>query len=407
MAKAPLRSAGYPRFPATALTVAVVAVLAIVVLILVEPRAQTLSRWETVASDVRTALFSHRTKAHHADVVLVTMTEEALGPFAGRTPIDRGLLARIVGLVDAAEPRVIGLDMLFTQPTERNKDLALQQALTSARSQIVLSGVDDRVAISKAERAHHERFTALTGRPIGYHVLERASDQVVRNHAKPAAGRSRFDSFPVLLASTVQPGIRPAQKRIAWLQKVEGGGLLRRLFNIGAKRPFLTLAASDLLKPEGRFLSAALGGRVVLIGSDLAGVDRHPSALTQWTGRDMSGLEIQAQVVAQLIDGRVLAELSPTAAAVLVLLLAVFGGFIGWSARYYLYPAFAWGLAIFALLIADAIIHTVMHVSLPFLPSLLACTFGLIVGHNLGIVSHWEERRHLLRLQDWHRQALA
>src|SRR3954452_956260 len=61
--------------------------------------------------------------------------------------------------------------------------------------------------------------------------------------------------------------------------------------------PVYPAAALEHLPP------AWLAGRVVLVGTTLDGVDRHRTPLSL-LGPDMPGVEIQAHVLAQLLDGR-------------------------------------------------------------------------------------------------------
>lgn len=71
--------------------------------------------------DIRTALFSHRPKKQHPDIALVTIDDATMQPYPYRSPVDRGLLANLVGELDKAGARAIGLDFLFLKPTERRR----------------------------------------------------------------------------------------------------------------------------------------------------------------------------------------------------------------------------------------------------------------------------------------------
>ena len=148
------------RFPWLALTVALVALAAVFVLVLTGNRVPALQGWESAARDVRTALFSHSTSAHHPHVALVTIDDAALGPFANLAPIDRALLARLIKEIDQAGPAAIGVDLLFVRPTERRHDVASQRALLRANSPIVLGGVDHRVPITEAQHVSRGVYCA-------------------------------------------------------------------------------------------------------------------------------------------------------------------------------------------------------------------------------------------------------
>ncbi|HUB98155.1 MAG TPA: CHASE2 domain-containing protein, partial [Stellaceae bacterium] len=63
------------------------------------------------------------------DIVIVAITEDTLKQFPYRSPIDRKFLADLLTTLAARDPRAIGLDVLFDQPTEPAKDAALRNTL--------------------------------------------------------------------------------------------------------------------------------------------------------------------------------------------------------------------------------------------------------------------------------------
>src|SRR5690242_84275 len=68
-------------------------------------------------------------EAQDNDIVIVAITDDTLGLFPYRSPIDRGFIADLLRTIAARGPRAIGVDILFDQPTETAKDAALRQTM--------------------------------------------------------------------------------------------------------------------------------------------------------------------------------------------------------------------------------------------------------------------------------------
>ncbi len=86
---------------------------------------------ENWLSDVRLVTLGPR-MAQRTDIVLVTINEDTLGHFPYRFPFDRGVLADTIEYLDQAGVRAIGLDVLFDQATETDKDRRLAEAVANA-----------------------------------------------------------------------------------------------------------------------------------------------------------------------------------------------------------------------------------------------------------------------------------
>ena len=223
----------------------------------------------------------------HGDIALVAIDEATLAAAACRSPIDRLLLAGLVERLDAAGVRAIGLDVLLDQPTTPEADARLERALRQARAPVVAITAQAGTVMSERQRAWHADY--LAGVPTGVANLAKDRvDGVVRRY-RPA-GRDGLPSFPSALA--VAAG-RPDEA---------GHGLLEIAWH-GRPAPDVPpfpvypAAALEHLPP------AWLAGRVVLVGTTLDGVDRHRTPLSL-LGPDIPGVEIQAHVLAQLLDGR-------------------------------------------------------------------------------------------------------
>lgn len=285
------------------------------------------------SNDIQVALLSERNPAPHPRIALVLITEDTLAELPYVTPIDRSLVARLIKGLDDLGARAIGLDMLFDQATEARKDDALWERFKLTRAALVLGGADERTPLSARRRAWQTAFLDKVGRPFGffnlrYDVREAAQTHVIRNRAEAAAGSIFTMSFAEAVARQVGIGQMPESRRIAWLRPPSQGG--DAFVSIDADA---VLAASA--EPDGvlaRALEEQISGRIVLVGADLLGRDRHPTPLSVVDQGDMLGVAVHAQVLAALIDGRTLGDLDPVQASALAGTATLLGALIGWFA---------------------------------------------------------------------------
>lgn len=285
------------------------------------------------SNDIQVALLANRLSGPHPGIALVIITDETLAELPYVSPIDRGVIAGLVKAADGLGARVIGLDILFDQATEPEKDTLLQERLKLTRAALVLGGADERTPMPDRRRKWQSEFLVESGRPTGflnlrYDVREAAGTHVVRYRAKAEPVSQLTLSFAEVLARQSGVGILPHSRRIAWLRPPLTGG-----------ETFLTLDAESLLaadkEPDGilaRALSEQLDGRIVLIGADLDGRDRHPTPLSLVDERDMLGVAVHAQILAGLLDGRTLRDMHAVGVAALIGGATFLGALIGWFA---------------------------------------------------------------------------
>src|SRR5258708_40076145 len=106
-------------------------------------------------------------------VVIIGITEDTLGRLPYRSPLDRGLLARLVETLAKQEVRAIGLDIIIDQPTEPEKDLALKRAIDCASVPVVFAAISPDTPISADRRGYLYDF--LRHQRYGYRNLARES----------------------------------------------------------------------------------------------------------------------------------------------------------------------------------------------------------------------------------------
>ena len=380
--------------PSVRLALSLFGFAVLVVLIFAAPKVPVLLRFEASSADLRTALLSHRIAHEHPGIVIVAISDETLAPFAVKSPIDRAFLASLIETIDSARPKAIGLDVYFVRRTEDAKDRALQSAMKNAKATVVLAALDERGRTTPEQRAYQDEFIASTGRRAGHIQLQFDRDAVIRNVAEAAPHTRYADSFSLLLARASLPEATPLHGKIAWLQQVGKGGLLPRPLNWNGTAPFTWIAAQDVLDLKREDVRERLKGKIVLVGADFAYADRHRTPLTIWNGEEAAGVSVHAQMVAQMIDRREIAELTPNTARLVALALGALGGLLGWRYFRRRFDFLSWTMATVALTVIDAIVFSNLRVIVPFMMFMLAWFAGVTTGHNVRHLYEWRRLRY-------------
>src|SRR5262249_9783739 len=152
------------------------------------------------------------------------------------------------------------------------------------------------------QRLWQSRFIAGTGRGVGRMSVLGENGRVVRFDSEAYALSRIPDSFAVLTARSMGSEIHPDFGRIAWRRRVDEGGLLRRVLDLGGQQPFPILYADELLDSAKPVQAGRLAGRLVLVTSGFSELKRYRTPLTAWTGESLAPIQIQAQAIAQLLD---------------------------------------------------------------------------------------------------------
>jgi adenylate cyclase len=220
-------------------------------------------------------------------VVLIGITEKTLAAFPYRSPVDRGFLTGLLDSLGAAGVTAIGLDILLDRPTEPAKDTALRAAIRREDVPVVVISLAPETPLPPEQSKVLAGF--LDGVRTGTANLARDRfDGQVRVHVPrhPATGAPSFAS--ALVAAV---GGTPPQEEfpIRW-----------RRTATGPVAPSYPAEAVSLLPQEW------LRGRIALVGALLPGSDEHRSLPTTF-GRPSFGLEIHAQILAQMLDSRTIA----------------------------------------------------------------------------------------------------
>jgi CHASE2 domain-containing sensor protein len=361
------------------LAVCIGCIAALLALFFAPAVAPAFLRLEHWTADWRTAFLSDRLPATHPEIALVLITDKTLEPYPYLLPPDRALLADVVTAVPQAGARAIGLDFYFTKRTEPEKDARLVQALQQSKDTLVLGSFE--TGLRPTQVAYEREFIDQVGAPAGFINLRTERDYVIRYRASSRSDARYPQSFSAALSGPAGQTVRLPPLRIAWLLPPSDGG-----------STFLRVAADDLLKaPE---VAGQLKGRVVLIGGEFPFLDQHWTPLSLRSRAPMSGVEIHAQMIAEMLDGnRSFSELTQRQAETFLAGLSALGLALGLRFRSRRYNYLDWRVASIAVIVTDVIIFKFFHLILPFTLAAVAWIAGVTLGTQLPQAVAWIRRR--------------
>ncbi|MBY8974842.1 CHASE2 domain-containing protein [Rhodobacteraceae bacterium NNCM2] len=249
-------------------------------------------------------------------ISLVMIDEATMATLPYRSPVDRGFLASLVDVLHASGARAIGLDILLDQPTEAAKDQRLAEAIRAFPGPVVIAWADARAGMTEAQIAWLDSFLALSGAVPGFANLTTDPDGLVRRQSRRLAN-TETQGLAAALTGATGPTEGPQDWLIDWrLPGADGAPAFQQ-----TPAHILPLMAANPAILETWFKD-----RIVLIGADLPQQDRHLTPLSVVAGQTpTAGVVIHANLAAQILDNRAVPQLSPTAQAAIVMVLALLG----------------------------------------------------------------------------------
>jgi adenylate cyclase len=303
-------------------------------------------------------------------VVLVVYTDQTLIKAQKRSPLDRGILARTLRNLDGMGAKAIGIDILFDQP--QDEDAELLETLRTMQTPVGVAYAN--LATNRDDIVYEQQ-----------QYLEAFQAELAGSNSRPAS--IRLDN--TFGATRVWPGLVEGLPPLLGRALLADAGQSAPAFRayegaIDYRRPkfvdsplFASLQIDLFADPDPAvlpFLAEQIEGKYVLIGGDIVDYDRVETTFTSVNGEVPAGIAVHAEIIAQMLDNRVLSPI-PTwmlwAMAVLVVITAALTALLEWPAR---------RLAPFMVLLLAAFIGTPVLLQLRNVDTYSLPAFGWLVG---------------------------
>lgn len=269
-------------------------------------------------------------------IAMVVYDEQTLIAARKRSPLDRGVLIAALRNMDGMGAKAIGIDILFDQPQDEDQELV--ETLRAMETPVSVAFVDmsanaDDIVYDQQQYLN-EFLAALEGsnaRPASIQLSDALG--VTRLFPKqnpalpPTMTRDMLDAAGA--GDKSLPGYEGAIR--FRLGKGDGdrddgrtGPVTEHLF---PKLPIDTFTDGEVLAipAVAEEIVPVIKDSYVLIGSDLVDFDRVPTTLTEATQYEMPGMQVHAEMMAQMLDGGALPKPLPVtlwAFAALTIILA-------------------------------------------------------------------------------------
>jgi len=257
----------------------------------------------------------------------------------------------------------------------------LAAAIRKAKTRIVIATGDQRAGLNPEQLNYQTQFLRTSGAIGGYANLLTGSDRIVRYVAPPADNPQFPKSFARELAES-EPSTAKSPQRIAWLLSPHDGN--ERFFSI----PAHLLVTQAGRTAAAKTLLARFKDKIVIIGGEFPDLDRHQVPMLTWRGEDdeVSGMLIQAQVTAQILEKREIKHLNGNFLIALFAFLAMLGLWFGLRHGLVAVSIYA-STASVMVVAADMMLFHFADRIIPFGACLAALIGGLVGGLILRRIS--------------------
>ena len=258
------------------------------------------------------------------EIVLVDFDEDTFQHIR-QYPIPRSLFAEAIQRIAAGKPRVIGLDVLLSEPRTPAEDKAMQDALTSAGVVILASqaasgtlpAVTPLAQFCRPENGAGTSGFCVDGAPGALADatvnLPIDADGFIRQEYLFTVGNPPALSFPLMLAQqyagqSIQPGDRDHAVFLGRKIRYSDRELKTFLIGTWGREPATRIPGWKLL--AGEVPAATFADKLVLIGqTSSAASDTHFTPLFRIADKDgvrlnMGGTAIHAAAIRTLLEGR-------------------------------------------------------------------------------------------------------
>ena len=342
-------------------------------------------------------------------IVLVAIDETSMAEIKQQWPWPRSLHAQLLRQLHKAGAKVIGIDVLFAEPSAPAEDQALTDALRDVGNVVLVSAL-------AVENDPLYRYTLRIDPLPMFREVAAVGNPLIRIDPDGIVRRTRIlaPDMPSFALQIVRHDLEnpAAQQKIApELQRFNQKVLLQDvLINYpGPPKTVKTVSYYQALDYERLLPPGIFTGKIVLIGRALE-VIPEPQRLSgdtfltpfSWIMQEpAAGVEIQANIISNLLEGRFVTELSPPIQSLLLLSLTSIASLI--LVRLRPLTGLIVTLVLAGLFFAAALlIFTQASVWLPTISGILALIL-VYGGHLLVRMQRAEQERRRL-LEDYNRE---
>jgi len=256
-------------------------------------------------------------------IVLVVFDDQALINLEKRSPLPRDAIAEALRNLDGMGAKAIGIDILFDQPQAEDIDLVeTLRAMETPTSVAYATLATNEADIVYQQQEFLNEFMAAVEE--GNTNVRRASIRLDDEFGATRVWPDIIPDLPPLLGrAMLEDAGGPHQEFAGYEGAIEYRRALKADFDDDAdpdaptqgqvEEPlFLTLSIElflDLDPAVAEIVAQEIEGKYVLIGGDILDYDRVATPFTSWTGFEPSGLSVHGELIAQMLDGKRLAQI--------------------------------------------------------------------------------------------------
>ncbi|QHF42251.1 ATPase [Pseudomonas sp. S35] len=321
-------------------------------------------------------------------ILLVTIDDTSLKKL-GQWPWPRSLHADLIDRLSAAQPTGILFDVIFSEPGNPANDKRLADAVCNAGNVLLPLARDDSASASQPAAPVLALLKCAKG--VGHINVEADSDGVVRSlymrEGPPDAPVPQL-AWLAYTMSGQQPADMPGEPEASITQDWHRTHAVRIPF-IASDTHFPSVSYVSVLR--GEVPPERLRDRLILVGATASGMgDRFVTPLSPMVGTT-AGVEIQANVLNGLLQGRSVVDLLQWLSAVMATsLVALLLGLLLYRPRYALWMTL--GCMFAALLGSFALLR------LGYWWSPAACLIGLLLSY---LIWNWRRLSVILAYFGW------
>jgi len=273
-----------------------------------------------------------------SDIIVVAIDEPSFAEISKQWPWPRSIHARLIDQLKKARAKVIGFDVLFAERSQPDEDEALERAIREAGNVVLVS---ERAVIDDPLFRHTIRVDPIEplkeAAAIGITTLPIDPDGTVRRDYLLSPDMPSF-AFQLVRLYRADRASQPTEPQSAAGKRGMPLHPSKAMLinHLGPPRTVKTVSYYQALEYEQLLPPGIFADKIVLVGRSLQAAPE-----PQRTGSDVfytpfspiaegptPGVEIQATIVHNILEGRFVAELTPLTRPGLLLLLALVGSLL-------------------------------------------------------------------------------